>query len=56
MFVDVLQMMVSMLMSVLGVAGALYCMIVSAVGLQDGPLCDTGDGTFIYPFFNQTAE
>ncbi|XP_057184174.1 transmembrane 4 L6 family member 1 [Triplophysa rosa] len=49
-------MMMSMLMSVLGVAGALYCMIVSVVGLQDGPLCDTGDGTFIYPFFNQTAE
>ncbi|KAI7790057.1 hypothetical protein IRJ41_012714 [Triplophysa rosa] len=51
-----LLMMMSMLMSVLGVAGALYCMIVSVVGLQDGPLCDTGDGTFIYPFFNQTAE
>uniref|UniRef100_A0AAR2KIQ3 Uncharacterized protein n=1 Tax=Pygocentrus nattereri TaxID=42514 RepID=A0AAR2KIQ3_PYGNA len=31
-------MMVSMLLSAVGVAGALYCMIVSAVGLQDGPL------------------
>ncbi|RXN10883.1 transmembrane 4 L6 family member 1-like protein [Labeo rohita] len=49
-------MMLSMLMSVLGVAGALYCMIVSVVGLQDGPLCDTGDGIFIYPFLNSTAE
>uniref|UniRef100_A0A9J8AZN0 Transmembrane 4 L6 family member 1-like n=1 Tax=Cyprinus carpio carpio TaxID=630221 RepID=A0A9J8AZN0_CYPCA len=49
-------MMLSMLMSVLGVAGALYCMIISAVGLQDGPLCDTGDGIFIYPFLNSTTE
>ncbi|XP_067222520.1 transmembrane 4 L6 family member 1 isoform X2 [Chanodichthys erythropterus] len=49
-------MMLSMLMSVLGAAGALYCMIVSVVGLQDGPLCDTGDGIFIYPFLNRTTE
>ncbi|XP_065137802.1 transmembrane 4 L6 family member 1 [Paramisgurnus dabryanus] len=49
-------MMVSMLMSALGGAGALYCMIVSAIGLQDGPLCDTGDGIFIYPFINRTTE
>nr|XP_055051762.1 retrotransposon-derived protein PEG10 [Misgurnus anguillicaudatus] len=49
-------MMVSMLMSALGGAGAVYCMIVSAIGLQDGPLCDTGDGIFIYPFINRTTE
>ncbi|KAL6467806.1 hypothetical protein MHYP_G00234830 [Metynnis hypsauchen] len=49
-------MMVSMLLSAVGVAGALYCMIVSVVGLQDGPLCDTGDSIFIYPFFNQTLN
>ncbi|KAL7851392.1 hypothetical protein AOLI_G00217480 [Acnodon oligacanthus] len=49
-------MMVSMLLSAVGVAGALYCMIVSVVGLQDGPICDTGDNIFIYPFFNQTLN
>ncbi|KAG7470891.1 hypothetical protein MATL_G00118700 [Megalops atlanticus] len=49
-------MMVSMVMSVLGVAGALYCMIISALGLRDGPLCDTNNGTFEYPFLNQTQE
>uniref|UniRef100_A0AAY5E963 Transmembrane 4 L6 family member 1-like n=1 Tax=Electrophorus electricus TaxID=8005 RepID=A0AAY5E963_ELEEL len=47
-------MMLSMVMSGLGVAGTLYCILVSVVGLQDGPLCDTGDGVFIYPFSNQT--
>uniref|UniRef100_A0AAY5ELH8 Transmembrane 4 L six family member 18 n=1 Tax=Electrophorus electricus TaxID=8005 RepID=A0AAY5ELH8_ELEEL len=33
-----LQMMLSMVMSGLGVAGTLYCILVSVVGLQDGPL------------------
>ncbi|KAI1893977.1 hypothetical protein AGOR_G00129210 [Albula goreensis] len=47
-------MMVSMVMSVLGAAGALFCMIVSALGLRDGPLCRISDGTFDYPFLNQT--
>ncbi|XP_026881712.1 transmembrane 4 L6 family member 1 [Electrophorus electricus] len=49
-------MMLSMVMSGLGVAGTLYCILVSVVGLQDGPLCDTGDGVFIYPFSNQTLN
>uniref|UniRef100_A0A4W4EUK1 Uncharacterized protein n=1 Tax=Electrophorus electricus TaxID=8005 RepID=A0A4W4EUK1_ELEEL len=49
-------MMLSMVMSGLGVAGTLYCILVSVVGLQDGPLCDTGDGVFIYPFSNQTES
>lgn len=49
-------MLLAMLMSVLGAAGSVYCMIISVIGLQDGPLCDTGDGVFIYPFINTTAE
>ncbi|XP_021336989.2 uncharacterized protein isoform X3 [Danio rerio] len=51
-----LLMLLAMLMSVLGAAGSVYCMIISVIGLQDGPLCDTGDGVFIYPFINTTAE
>ncbi|KPP56893.1 hypothetical protein Z043_125445 [Scleropages formosus] len=47
-------MMVSMAMSVVGAAGALYCVVVSALGLRDGPLCDTGTGDFVYPFLNQS--
>ncbi|XP_030633201.1 transmembrane 4 L6 family member 1 [Chanos chanos] len=49
-------MMFAMVMSVVGVAGALYCMVVSAIGLQNGPLCDTGNGEYNTPFINQTTE
>ncbi|KAJ8410874.1 hypothetical protein AAFF_G00188310 [Aldrovandia affinis] len=42
-------------MSALGVVGALFCMIISALGLRDGPLCKTSsNSSFEYPFFNQT--
>ncbi|TRY83391.1 hypothetical protein DNTS_016657 [Danionella cerebrum] len=49
-------MLMSMLMSVVGAVGSLYCMIISVVALQDGPLCDTGDGVFIYPFNSSITE
>ncbi|KAJ8280401.1 hypothetical protein GJAV_G00054130 [Gymnothorax javanicus] len=47
-------MMVTMVMSVLGAGGALFSMVISALGLQDGPLCRTSSGNFEYPFLNQT--
>ncbi|XP_066508849.1 transmembrane 4 L6 family member 1-like [Hoplias malabaricus] len=49
-------MLISMVMAVVGVAGALYCLIITVVGLKEGPLCDTGDGLFIYPFSNKTLN
>ncbi|KAG5837129.1 hypothetical protein ANANG_G00235990 [Anguilla anguilla] len=47
-------MMVTMVMSVLGAGGALFSMVISALGLRDGPLCETSNGNFEYPFLNQT--
>ncbi|KAL4647112.1 transmembrane 4 L6 family member 1-like [Arapaima gigas] len=49
-------MMVSMVMSAVGTVGALYCVVVSALGLRDGPLCDTGTGEFRYPFLNRSES
>ncbi|RXM94877.1 High-affinity choline transporter 1 [Acipenser ruthenus] len=45
-----------MLLSVMGFFGAVYCMIMSSLGLEQGPRCDTGDGDYVYPFRNQTLE
>ncbi|XP_029457570.1 transmembrane 4 L6 family member 1-like [Rhinatrema bivittatum] len=47
-------MLVSMFLAALGAVGALYCVIISSMGLIGGPLCDTGDGEYIYPFRNST--
>ncbi|XP_058887096.1 transmembrane 4 L6 family member 1-like isoform X3 [Acipenser ruthenus] len=49
-------MLLSMLLSAMGFFGAVYCMIMSSLGLEQGPLCDTGDGDYVYPFRNQTLE
>ncbi|XP_007900629.1 transmembrane 4 L6 family member 4 [Callorhinchus milii] len=43
----------SVIFAAVGVAGAAYCFIVSAVGIHDGPKCALGSNTtFIYPFEN----
>ncbi|KAM4796127.1 transmembrane 4 L6 family member 1-like [Rhinophrynus dorsalis] len=49
-------MLLSVLLSALGAAGGAYCVIISVMGLVHGPLCDTGDGIYVYPFRNSTQE
>ncbi|XP_018412312.1 PREDICTED: transmembrane 4 L6 family member 1-like [Nanorana parkeri] len=49
-------MFLSVILSALGTVGAVYCVIISAMGLIHGPRCDTGDGEYTYPFRNDTDE
>uniref|UniRef100_A0A669P1V9 Transmembrane 4 L six family member 1 n=1 Tax=Phasianus colchicus TaxID=9054 RepID=A0A669P1V9_PHACC len=50
------QMLLSVLLALLGFAGGVYCAVFSSMGLIGGPLCDTGDGEYLYPFRNNTLE
>lgn len=50
------QMLLSVVLAVLGFAGGTYCVVISSLGLMGGPLCDTGDGEYLYPFRNNTLE
>ncbi|XP_033371979.1 transmembrane 4 L6 family member 1-like isoform X2 [Parus major] len=50
------KMLLSVILSVLGFAGGAYCVVISLLGLIWGPLCDTGDGEYLYPFRNDTLE
>ncbi|KAF4787743.1 hypothetical protein TURU_168819 [Turdus rufiventris] len=50
------SMLLSVILSVLGFAGGAYCVVISSLGLIRGPLCDTGDGEYLYPFRNDTLE
>ncbi|XP_051464233.1 transmembrane 4 L6 family member 1-like isoform X2 [Apus apus] len=49
-------MLLSVALAVLGFAGGAYCAVISSLGLFWGPLCDTGDGEYLYPFRNNTLE
>lgn len=49
-------MLLSVVLAVLGFAGGAYCVVISSLGLIGGPLCDTGDGEYLYPFRNDTLE
>ncbi|XP_009819872.1 transmembrane 4 L6 family member 1 [Gavia stellata] len=49
-------MLLSVVLAVLGFAGGVYCAVISSLGLIGGPLCDTGDGEYLYPFRNDTLE
>ncbi|CAI9586071.1 unnamed protein product [Staurois parvus] len=49
-------MFLSVLLSALGTVGAAYCVVISVMGLINGPLCDIGDGEYIYPFRNDTEN
>ncbi|XP_027632829.1 transmembrane 4 L6 family member 1-like isoform X2 [Falco biarmicus] len=49
-------MLVSVVLAVLGFLGGVYCVVISSLGLIGGPLCDTGDGEYLYPFRNDTLE
>ncbi|KGL90162.1 Transmembrane 4 L6 family member 1, partial [Charadrius vociferus] len=48
------SMLVSVVLALLGFAGGAYCAVISSLGLIGGPLCDTGDGEYLYPFRNDT--
>lgn len=50
------QMLLSVILSVLGFAGGAYCVVISSLGLIGGPLCDTGNGEYLYPFRNDTLK
>ncbi|NWX06288.1 T4S1 protein, partial [Caloenas nicobarica] len=50
------SMLLSVVLAVLGFAGGAYCAVISSLGLIGGPLCDTGDGEYLYPFRNDTLE
>ncbi|KFV71625.1 Transmembrane 4 L6 family member 1, partial [Dryobates pubescens] len=50
------QMLLSVVLAVLGFAGGAYCAVISSLGLIGGPLCDTGDGEYLYPFRNASLE
>ncbi|XP_060091174.1 transmembrane 4 L6 family member 1-like [Heteronotia binoei] len=47
-------MLLPVLFAVLGASGSVYCVIISSLGLINGPLCDIGDEVYIYPFRNNT--
>ncbi|XP_009997924.1 PREDICTED: transmembrane 4 L6 family member 1-like [Chaetura pelagica] len=49
-------MLLSVALAVLGFAGGAYCAVISSLVLIWGPLCDTGDGEYLYPFRNSTLE
>ncbi|XP_076970824.1 transmembrane 4 L6 family member 1-like [Tamandua tetradactyla] len=43
-----------MLLSAQGTMGAIYCVVISSLGLLSGPFCDIGSGNYTYPFRNDT--
>ncbi|XP_027751231.1 transmembrane 4 L6 family member 1-like [Empidonax traillii] len=49
-------MLLSVILAALGFAGGAYCVVISSLGLIGGPLCDTGDGEYLYPFRNDTLR
>uniref|UniRef100_A0A8C8XEP6 Transmembrane 4 L6 family member 1 n=1 Tax=Panthera leo TaxID=9689 RepID=A0A8C8XEP6_PANLE len=51
-----LQMLFPVLLAMQGTMGAMYCVVVSSLGLLSGPFCDTGSGNYTYPFRNNTLE
>ncbi|EPY79646.1 transmembrane 4 L6 family member 1 isoform 1 [Camelus ferus] len=51
-----LLMLFPVLLAILGTMGAVYCVVISSLGLLSGPFCDTGSGNYTYPFRNDTLE
>uniref|UniRef100_A0A8C4LYI6 Transmembrane 4 L6 family member 1 n=1 Tax=Equus asinus TaxID=9793 RepID=A0A8C4LYI6_EQUAS len=49
-------MLFPVLLATQGTAGALYCVVISSLGLLSGPFCDTGNGNYTYPFRNNTLD
>ncbi|NXF89814.1 T4S1 protein, partial [Eubucco bourcierii] len=50
------SMLLSLVLAVLGFMGGAYCAVISSLGMIWGPLCDTGDGEYLYPFRNDSLE
>ncbi|XP_067880098.1 transmembrane 4 L6 family member 5 [Heterodontus francisci] len=50
------RMLRSVFSSIFGSLGSLYCLIVSATGLANGPLCDVGSGDWQYPFWDSDSS
>ena len=50
------QMLFPVLLAIQGTVGAVYCVVISSLGLLSGPLCDTGSGNYTYPFRNYSLE
>ncbi|XP_039737976.1 transmembrane 4 L6 family member 1-like [Pteropus medius] len=44
------------LLAIQGTVGAVYCVVISSLGLLSGPFCDTGSGNYTYPFRNNSLE
>ncbi|KAM6158560.1 transmembrane 4 L6 family member 1-like [Rhynchocyon petersi] len=49
-------MLFPVLLATQGTVGAIYCMVISSLGLLNGPFCDTGSGNYTYPFRNASLE
>ncbi|XP_039079803.1 transmembrane 4 L6 family member 1-like [Hyaena hyaena] len=49
-------MLFPVLLAIQGTMGAMYCVVISSLGLLSGPFCDTGSGNYTYPFRNNTLE
>ncbi|XP_065738440.1 transmembrane 4 L6 family member 1-like [Phocoena phocoena] len=49
-------MLFPVLLAIQGTVGAVYCVVISSLGLLSGPLCDTGSGNYTYPFRNYSLE
>ncbi|ELK27896.1 Transmembrane 4 L6 family member 1 [Myotis davidii] len=51
-----LLMLFPVLLAIQGTMGAVYCVVISSLGLLSGPFCDTGSGNYTYPFRNDSLE
>ncbi|XP_043539421.1 transmembrane 4 L6 family member 1-like [Chiloscyllium plagiosum] len=49
-------MFLSIAFAAVGALGAGYCLIVSSLGLVNGPMCQTGMGNWSQPFFTELEE
>uniref|UniRef100_A0A671G1R2 Transmembrane 4 L six family member 1 n=1 Tax=Rhinolophus ferrumequinum TaxID=59479 RepID=A0A671G1R2_RHIFE len=50
------SMLFPVLLAIQGTVGAVYCVVISSLGLLSGPFCDTGSGNYTYPFRNGSLE
>ncbi|XP_053526458.1 transmembrane 4 L6 family member 1-like [Artibeus jamaicensis] len=50
------RMLFPVLLTIQGTLGAVYCVVISSLGLLRGPFCDTGSGNYTYPFRNDSLE
>uniref|UniRef100_G3U536 Transmembrane 4 L six family member 1 n=1 Tax=Loxodonta africana TaxID=9785 RepID=G3U536_LOXAF len=51
-----ITMLLPVLLATPGTVGATYCVVISSLGLLSGPFCDTGSGSYTYPFRNYSLK